>query len=160
MRRHSPPLPLCLSSLVLFAALAFAPGCGDPPNSLRGSIGSSHDLTFDSTRLIRYETLEVQLEYLKELEGGGHDVVVKVVFTTPAGGIPPGEEIDLVENDGIDARVFVAGDAFPLDRGTILFEEGGNEPGPARGRFDVIFENGRTLLGTFDTVLEDVRFGD
>lgn len=145
-----------------FAALSIVVGmaaCGDPPNHLEGSIESNVSLEFDRTRLIRYQSLTLQLEYLKALEGGGgDDVVVKVVLDTPEGGVVAGQEIDLKAQNGVVERVVAAGDTFPpFDVGNLTFDEGGNEPGPARGHFGVTFDNGRTLSGLFDVELEDVE---
>lgn len=159
MRLSRSPFVLALALVV--AGLA---ACGDPPNHLEGSIASNVSLDFDYTRLVRYEDLSVQLEYLKELEGAEddaaaqHDVVVKIVFDTPEGGIVNGEAIDLKEHDGVVERVVAAGDTLPpYDVGNITFDEGGNEPGPAKGSFAITFENGRTLNGLFDVELEDVK---
>lgn len=147
---------------IAFAAVATAAlsGCGNPPNHLEGSVESSVSLDFDETRMIRYQSLDIQLEYIKELEGSTTpDIVTKIVFATPDGGVPEGEPIDILANDGIVERVVAAGDNFPpLDQGRITFETGGNEPGPAVGDFALTFENGRTLNGNFDTELEDVDF--
>jgi hypothetical protein len=141
-------------ALVLVAA-----ACGDPPNHLEGSISSNVSLEFDHTRLIRYQDLSLQLEYLKTLEGGGgDDVVVKIVFDTPEGGVVAGEAIDLKAHDGVVERIVAEGDAFPpFDTGNITFDEGGNAPGPAKGSFAVTFDNGRTLNGLFEVELEDVE---
>lgn len=141
-------------ALFTFAVVA----CGDPPNHLEGSISSNVSLDFDRTRLIRYASLSMQLEYLKALEGGGgDDVVAKLVFDTPEGGVKNGEPIDLVAEDGVVERIVAEGDAFPpMDTGQLTFDLGGNEPGPAQGSFAVTFDNGRTLNGNFDVELEDV----
>ncbi len=145
------------------ASLAFVvvtAACGDPPNHLEGSISSNVSLAFDHTRLVRYQpTLALQLEYLQTLEGGGgDDVVAKIVLDTPEGGIVSGEPIDLAAHGGVVERVVAAGDTFPAyDTAHITFDEGGNEPGPAKGSFAVTFDNGRTLNGLFDVELEDVE---
>ena len=144
-----------LAALTLLVGLA---ACGDPPNHLEGSIGANVSLEFDRTRLVRYPTLALQLEYLKALEGGGDDIVAKLVFDTPEGGIKPGARIDLAEHNGVVERIVAAGDAFPAyDTAHVTFDEGGNDPGPANGSFAVTFENGRTLNGTFEVELEDVE---
>lgn len=143
-----------LFALAIFV-VTFA-GCGDPPNHLEGSISSNVSLDFDETRLIRYPDLAVQLEYLKVIETGS-DVVAKIVFDTPAGGVKNGEPIDLLAHDGVVERIVAAGDTFPpMDTGTLTFDEGGSAPGPASGSFAVTFDNGRTLNGQFDVELEDV----
>lgn len=151
MKLHHALLPALLAVL--------ASGCLQEPNRLEGSIGSSVSLEFDHTRLVRYiDSLTFQLEYLRALEGGGDDVVAKIVFDEPAGGVAVDKPIDLVSQDGVVERIVAAGDAFPLmDTGTLTFEQGGQEPGPAAGTFAVTFENGRTLNGAFSADLEDVQ---
>lgn len=153
-----PRLPRVLPRLTFGLALALvASACGDPPNHLEGSVSSNVSLEFDHTRLVRYPTLSIQLEYLKTLESGTDDVVAKIVFDTPEGGIPAGEPIDLAKHNGVVERVVAAGDTFPpFDTGNITFDEGGNDPGLAKGSFAVTFENGRTLNGLFEVELEDV----
>lgn len=148
--RHAIRL-FALANLVVTVA-----ACGDPPNHLEGSISSNVSLDFDETRLIRYPDLAVQLEYLKVIETGS-DVVAKIVFDTPEGGVKAGEPIDLLEHDGVVERIVAAGDTFPaMDTGTLTFDEGGDAPGPASGNFAVTFDNGRTLNGQFQVELEDV----
>ena len=145
--------------LALVASTAVA-GCADPPNHLEGSIDSSVSLVFDSTRMIRYSSLAIQLEYSKELEGSTTpDIIAKIVFDSPEGGVTEGSAIDLLEQNGIVERIVAEGDSFPpLDQGQLTFETGGNDPGPAVGDFAITFDNGRTLNGTFDVELEDVDF--
>lgn len=134
-------------------------GCVEEPNRLEGSIADTFDLRFDSTRLIRYESLDIQLEYLRALEGGGEDIVLKLVFATPEGGIPQGTAFDLDPTRDVAQHIVAAEDDFPaLERGKVTFEAGGNEPGPATGELALTFTNGKTLNGAFDTELEDVEF--
>jgi hypothetical protein len=147
------------SALAALSLLSGLLGCDDPPNHLEGSISSNVSLEFDDTRLIRFPSLALRLEYLKTLESGAEDIVARLVFDTPEGGIQAGERIDIAEHNGVVERVVAAGDGFPaFDTAHIIFDEGGNDPGPARGSFAVTFENGRTLNGKFDVELEDVDF--
>jgi hypothetical protein len=157
---HKPArFSLALLCLLGLAALGSA-GCEQPPNHLEGSIESNVSLDFDRTRLIRYTSLAMQLEYLKDIEDVQNpDIVCKVVFDTPEGGIVADEPIDILANNGKVERIVAASDTFPpLDVGFIEFAEGGNEEGPAVGEFHLTFDNGRTLNGWFETTLEDVDF--
>lgn len=143
------------ASLVLLLAV----GCGRPPNSLDGSIGASVDLAFDRVELRHFPSQErVQLDYLKDLEGGNiPDVVAKVVVGVPAGGFVIGEAHALDPASDVVERVVAKGDAYPdLERGQITFDEGGAAAGPAKGSFATTFVNGKTLNGTFDVEVEDV----
>jgi hypothetical protein len=148
------------AALIACASLVALTACGTPPNYLEGSIDSNVSLDFDSTRMIRYTSLAIQLEYIKALEGSETpDIVAKIVFDTPEGGIPQGEPIDLKGANAVVERIVAAGDNFPaLDTGRITFDEGGNDPGPAVGSFACTFDNGRTLNGDFDVEMEDVDF--
>lgn len=144
--------------VALFAALAA--GCPEAPNSLDGSISESFSLEFDRTEMRRFGGVTLQLDYLRDIEGASiPDVVCKIVFDTPEGGVVAGEAIDIVANDGIIERIAVGGEDYPeLELANITFDVGGNEPGPAAGSFVSTFENGKTLNGNFDTELEDVDF--
>lgn len=145
--------------LALVAAVGAGAGC-EQPNSLEGTISESFDLSFDTVELRRFNGVTLQLDYLRDVEGADiDDVVCKVVFDTPEGGIPAGEAIDITQHNGIVERIATGGDDFPgLDTANITFETGGNEPGPASGRFVVTFDTGKTLNGNFDTDMEDVTF--
>lgn len=156
-------LPRKPSPLSAFVALIFAlaiTGCGPEPNSLDGSIGEVVDLTFDQVQMRKFTSGTIQLDYLRAIEDTeSFDIVCKVVFDVPEGGIPAGEAIDIPANNGRIERVVVAGDEFPeIDNATITFESGGDDVGPATGEFGATFEGGRTLEGTFDTDLEAVDF--
>jgi hypothetical protein len=145
-----------LYALVGVVSLA---GCPSEPNSLEGSIDETMSLEFDRTEMRRFDGITIQLDYLKDLEGGDIDIVAKVVFDTPADGIVADEEIDILANNGIiERRASDNLDFPPLEQGAITFSSGGNEPGAAVGRFTATFDNGKTLGGNFDTELTDVEF--
>lgn len=145
---------------------AFGAGCPEGANTLDGSIKDSRDLTFDSVQL---RSLSDQgawdLQYLKKLEGGGNDdIVAKVAFTEPSGGIKLDEEIDLLDEeiDGVVQRNTANGssDAFPtgLEKGVITFTAGVKIGDTAKGEFAATFDNGKTLFGTFETEVTEANF--
>lgn len=143
-----------------FIAL-FVAGC-PASNTLTGSISQSHDLSFDTVALkLLTGQLAYELKYLLPLEGGGEDVVAKIVFNQPAGGVVVDQEIDLVAVAGRVERVTAANDPFPagLTTAQATFSVGGNEGGESTaGKFAATFDNGKTLNGSFETVLEIVDF--
>jgi hypothetical protein len=153
--------------VVLAACIAaFGAGCPEAPNFLDGSIKDSRDLTFDSVQL---RSLSDQgawdLQYLKKLEGGGNDdIVAKIAFTEPAGGIKLDEEIDLLDEeiDGVVQRNTAAGnsDTFPagLEKGVITFTAGVKVGDTAKGEFAATFDNGKTLFGAFETEVTEANF--
>jgi hypothetical protein len=149
---------LVFCSLVI---CCFAVGC-DEPNTLTGSISQSHDLTFDDVSLRLFsEQGTYELKYTKALEGGGDDVVAKVVFDQPEGGVTADDELDLLALHGTIERITAADDPFPdgLDKANAVFSAGGNDDGEdSVGEFSSTFANGKTLNGTFSTPLEVVDF--
>jgi hypothetical protein len=154
-------MPLKVSVLAV-ALAATGTGCAEP-NSLTGSIDQSHDLTFDQT-VLTFLTGQAayELKYLLALEGGsGDDVVAKIVFDAPAGGISAGDELDLLSLNGKVERITAANDPFPasLDKGVLTFTAAGSAEGDQNtGEFATTFDNGKTLNGTFDVELTVVDF--
>lgn len=149
-----------LSTLLFALTLPLGAATCEGGNTLDGSISEVVDLTFDEVQMRRFSSGAIQLDYLRAIEDTGtFDVVCKVVFDTPEGGIVVDEPIDIVANGGIIERVVAANETFPaLDTANITFFTGGQDPGPVTGEFVSTFENGRTLNGTFETELEDVDF--
>jgi hypothetical protein len=157
-------LRLCLRPCLLMTLLASAglSACAEE-TTLTGSIGTSHDLVFDAVALRLFtDQRAFELRYMRDLGGGGQDVVTKIVFDVPDGGVVLGDDIDLLAHDGVVQRVTASNDPFPpLQRGTMTFLAGGIEDGDeTSGRFATTFDNGRTLNGTFAAPLEAVRFDD
>jgi hypothetical protein len=149
-------------SAVVLASASFAGGCAEQ-TTLTGSIGTSHDLTFDDVTLRRLTDQQAfELKYLRALDGGGDDIVAKIVFDAPAGGVVLDEAIDLVEQNGVVERITARNDPFPpLQTGTLTFTAGGVDDGDdTRGRFNTTFDNGRTLNGTFAVPLAFASFDD
>lgn len=137
-----------------------AVGCAEP-NSLSGSIDSSHDLTFDAVGLRLFTDQQAyELKYTKLLDSGDTDVVAKVVFDVPSESVALGTAIDLLNTNGKVERITAANDPFPeLESGSITFTAGGADEGAATtGEFASTFTNGRTLNGTFDAELEFASF--
>ncbi len=143
----------------LVAALLVCSACPEQPNSLEGSIDESFDLSFDRTEL-KLVAGYLRLEYLQDIEGSDQPAVIcRVIVPPPEGGVVAGEAIDIVPPDGVIERRAGGGEDFPdIDTASITFEEGGNEAGPASGRFISTFTTGKTLNGNFDTELEVVAF--
>ena len=105
------------------------------------------------------------LQYLKELEAGGDDdIVAKIAFTEPEGGVKLDSAIDLLDEaiDGVVQRNTAAGtsDGFPdeLTKGTITFTKGVKVKETAVGEFAATFENGKTLFGAFDIEVSEASF--
>ncbi len=148
-----------VAAVVVVAGLGGV-GCAQP-NSLSGSIGSSHDITFDAVGLRLFTDQQAyELKYTKLLDSGDTDVVAKVVFDVPSASVAAGTAIDLLENNGKVERITAANDPFPdLASGSITFTAGGADEGSTTtGEFASTFANGRTLNGTFDTELEFASF--
>lgn len=146
-------------ALALVSA-ALSGGCAEQ-TTLTGSIGSSHDLAFDDVTLRLFtDQGAYELKYLHALDGGGDDVVAKVVFDAPEGGVVLGDDIDLVGQNGVVERITAKNDPFPtMQTGTLTFTAGGVDDGDdTRGHFNTTFDNGRTLNGTFATTLQHASF--
>jgi len=148
------------AALVSVAAL-FGLGCAEP-NTLSGSISQSHDLTFEEVQLRLLSGQAVyELQYLLPLEGGGNDVIAKIVFNQPEGGIKLGDELDLKTLNVKVERITAGNDPFPagLEKAVATFTEGGSDDGEAtKGEFSSTFDNGKTLNGTFEGDLEVIDF--
>jgi hypothetical protein len=144
-------LPLCV----------LANGCGEPPNHLEGSIDESHSLAFDTVKLqLLTSQARYEFRYEKTLEGGGIDVVAKLVFDQPAGGVVLNQAIDLITVDAVVQRVTVANDPFPDFRsGQVEFSAGAiNQDEQTTGTWTTTLENGKTLNGGFDGPLDVIAF--
>jgi hypothetical protein len=143
-------------------ALTLGSGCGKEPNHLEGSVESSHALDFTDVSLtLLTRQARFELRYDKALEGGGgNDVVVKLVFDQPAGGVVLNTNIDLTQADAVLDRVTVANDKLPdLRQGLVRFSQGAATDGEQTiGEFSTTLENGTTLNGGFDTALSVVDF--
>ena len=151
---------LLTATLVVTPMLLGMQACGPGPNSLDGSIGEVVDLTFDQVQMRQFTSGTIQLDYLRSIEDTeDFDIVCKVVFDIPEGGINVDTPIDIPANNGRIERVVVAQYAFPeIYTANITFTSGGDAPGPVVGEFGATFEGGRTLEGTFDTDLEEIDF--
>ena len=147
---------VCVFMSVLLAAM----GC-EEPNSLTGSITDSHDLAFDTVRLRFFTDQQAyELRYEKALEGGAQDIVAKVVFDVPEGGIVLESAIDLLPLGGQVERITAKNDPFPgVERADVTFTAGGVDDGDATtGAWGATFDNGKTINGTFDVTLEHASF--
>ena len=147
---------VCAFASVLLATM----GC-EEPNSLTGSITDSHDLAFDTVRLRLFTDQEAyELRYEKALEGGAQDIVAKVVFDVPAGGIVIDSAIDLLPLEGRVERITAKNDPFPgVERADVTFTAGGVDDGDdTTGAWGATFDNGKTISGTFEVTLEHASF--
>lgn len=158
-------LLLSLSLSLSFAALLT--GCPPPPNFLDGSVKTSHDLSFDSDELrFLSDQKTFQLSYFKLLDpkkpSGDVDVVVKVTFNAPAGGVVVDKAIDL--NDpaikGKVERVTSKNDPFPdtMRKGQVIFHSKAAVGAQVTGEFEVTFDNGETLDGGFQVAETEASF--
>ena len=143
--------------LAVFAAIVLATACGDG-NSLEGSISDSFSLDFDRVR-IRKQAPELLIEYLKKHDGGT-DKVCKVVVNTE--GMSLGGNTNIRGPTFLDrvtvTRVAATGGDFPdVDSGSMHFDTYEfRDGGDMKGRFDVLFVNGRTLNGDFEGKVDTV----
>jgi len=148
---------LFVSSLVVSSVLG---GCAGP-DSLTGSIDQSHSLAFDTVGLRLFTDQNAyELKYEKALDSGDNDVVAKVVFDAPEGGVVLDQEITLVAGEAQVERITAKNDPFPgLDEGKISFSAGGVVDGElSTGEFSALFVNGKSLQGTFSVVLSHTSF--
>jgi hypothetical protein len=156
-------------ALAGLAAIALAQSaCGNPPNFLDGSIKTSHSLDFDEVEL-RYLSDQgvYQIVYTDTLENeageqGGQDIVAKITFNEPEGGVKVDKAIDLTtaESAAVVERVTAKNDPFPssFDIGSVTFHSAATVGKEVTGEFAVTFSNGKTLNGGFEAKLEDVAF--
>ena len=156
MRRSS----FAVAAAFVAVSASFLGGCA-ADNTLTGSIGTSHDLTFDDVTLrIFGDQQAIELKYLHALEGGGDDIVAKVVFDEPDGRVDLDEDIDLVGHNGVVERITAKNDPFPaMQSGTLTFTAADDQQF-IRGHFNTTFENGRTLNGTFAATMTEASFDD
>lgn len=146
--------------LVIWSALGLPfTGCVEPPNLLDGSIeGGGFSLTFEEVRIRSYpDTGELQIEYLRPAEEEeALDVIVALIIDVPDGGVPLNAEIDFEQVNAVVDRHVTGGDSFPpVERGRILFTAGGGIGEQTTGDFSLMFDNGRTLRGRFDAIVEE-----
>jgi hypothetical protein len=138
--------------------------CDKGPNYLEGSVGDSHNLTFNSVSL-RYipDQLVYQLAYFNSLESGGADTVAKITFNEPAGGAVANTPISLIapEAGATIERITAGDDAFPptLREGQFTFFDDPIVGNVVSGEFASTFEeNGKTLNGGFKIELTECSF--
>ena len=139
---------------------ALGAGCAEP-NSLSGSITDSHDLSFDTVQLRLFTDQQAwELRYEKALDSGDQDIVAKVVFDVPEGGLVLDAPIDVLAEDGRIERITAKNDPFPsVEDADATFTAGGVEDGAATtGTWGATFDNGKTISGTFEATLEHASF--
>jgi len=153
-----------MSRTLFIAALvvgsAAGAGCAEP-NTLTGSITDSHDLSFDTVQLRLFTDQQAyELRYEKALESGDQDIVAKVVFDVPEGGVVLDEQFDVLAEDGRVERITAKNDPFPsVEDADFTFTAGGVEDGAATtGSWGATFDNGKTISGTFEATLEHASF--
>lgn len=136
------------------ALVVLSSACPDEPNSLEGSMDELFDLSFKEVRIRQYQSsvVSMQVEYMRPSEdGSAMDIVAQLTFTEPEGGFPSDVDITFDQVDGRVHRIAV-GDDFPdIQEGHLTLYQGGNDVDQrTSGEFSAIFENRRTLRGTFD----------
>jgi hypothetical protein len=150
--------PIIVALAVVGSALGA--GCAEP-NTLTGSITDSHDLSFDTVQLRLFTDQQAyELRYEKALESGDQDIVAKVVFDVPEGGVVLDEQFDVLAEDGRVERITAKNDPFPsVEDADFIFTAGGVEDGAATtGSWGATFDNGKTISGTFEAALEHASF--
>ena len=133
--------------------LAFAgAGCGGTGNDLWGSIGELFPLDFDKLAILKQDDA-LRLEYTKTTSNG-IDKVLKLTLITTGLGLQDGSDLRdeaFVSAVTIERLVTDGGDFPTASAGQIHFERFGfTEGGTITGDFTVLFDDGRTLFGTFD----------
>jgi hypothetical protein len=145
-RRHVAPMGL------LIGVAAGVAGCGNAANDLWGSVGEEYTLEFDSVAILKQGDA-LRIEYTKAA-ANGIDKVLKLTLMTTG--------LDLHAGSDLRGETFLS--AVTVER---LVTEGGNFPtvsagqlhfqsfdfiegGSVTGDFTILFDNGRTLFGTFD----------
>ncbi|MEZ4272562.1 MAG: hypothetical protein R3C68_14380 [Myxococcota bacterium] len=130
------------------------------PNSLSGSIGESFSLDFDQVQIRRQDDT-VLVEYLSFLNNGATEKVVKLVFEDT-------ELLNLASTKKVSGDQFLqhvtvsrvansGGDFPPIKTGRANFRKFKLADGSrVDGDFEIVFEVGRTLSGTFDGSLQEV----
>lgn len=147
-------------------ALGLISAACDPGNKLEGSINEVYDLDFDFIR-VRKQSETLLIEYIKEITGGenkalkivleGHALLDENQVPIPLVGGLTVEGEDFHRTVTI-SRVTPTGSDFPpvengiLRFGRLIFEDGGE----VHGSFDIAFENGRTMSGTFVGRIEEI----
>lgn len=140
-------------------------GCGGG-NALHGSIGESYDLDFDVVR-IRGQNEALIIEFVK-LVPGGENKALKIVVEGRLLVEENGARVMMASGLAIDrdlffravtiSRVSTTGAEFPaVEDGRMFFTSLElYATGRVEGNFDIVFENGRTMSGSFMGVLEVV----
>ncbi len=153
----------CAAALFAAALGVLAPGCGRE-NTLEGSLGDVVSLGFESVE-VAVTTGSVVVSYYRP-QGGGRDVVLKLVVGISPAIVPPGQELDLsprpdgtpnavctraVVGDPIHTLAAVLTGTFTLDRVPVVDQ-------PVSGSFRVTLGEGgeagkgRNAFGTFKVV--------
>lgn len=137
----------------LVTMMLLVASCGDA-NQLWGSIREDHPMEFDRVEVVR-QGHALRIEYIRD-RGRDSEWVCKLTLDT--------EGLDLCDHAEITATSFAervvvernADDALPRYTGGLLyFERYGASPGRAiEGDFNVLFDNGRNLAGSFATQLQ------
>jgi hypothetical protein len=142
-----------LASLAWLACLACF-GCSSDSNTLTGSMSQMYDLSFDSVNIILQGT-SVAIKYV----GSSGDPAVLVVDIANIANVA-GSSIDLTQLDsgqrrGVLQRVATVTTDFPLQRGTVVFNQVPQVGSPLSGHFATTLSNpaGYTLDGDFSATV-------
>jgi hypothetical protein len=138
--------------LALLGTCAAIMGCGGPGNSLSGSISESFSLDFDVVQ-VRKQDLALIIEYIKNVQGGTNKACKLVVDTS---------NLAITSNSNIKGDTFLkrvtvsrvaptGGDFDKMKSGSMHFDDYSfKDGGSMAGTFDAIFDNGRTIHGSFE----------
>lgn len=134
-----------------------ATACSDKENTLEGSISKDFSLEFDYVEINKLGCM-VQIAYIKQ---GALGQTVPCMLLIDTDHATLGEDVWIEGNRFLDnVQVFrfdMTGSGFPaIDSGSLYFSDFGMDAGDrVRGEFEVDFDNGRDLNGTFENKLKD-----
>ncbi len=143
-------LSFLLSSLALV-------GCSGDSNKLFGSLSQMYDLGFNSVTIL-LQGASVSVEYVST-SGMGGDPAVLIVDTANIANVA-GSAIDLTQLDngaprGVVQRIGTVTTDFPIERGTVTFDQTPQVGQKLSGNFAATFTNpsGYTLDGDFSATV-------
>lgn len=151
-----------MKQAVAIGALLFAGvSCSEDTNKLSGSMSQVYDLGFDRVDLVR-QGESISVEYVRG-SGAGAGKTAKLVVNLAGLAQVAGVSIDLTEvvggsPRGTLQRVQSVTTDYPIQRGTIVFEQAPDPGAEVSGHFNTTLANpaGRTLNGEFSAKVTTV----
>lgn len=148
-------------ALAMGALLLASAACSDDENKLSGSMSQVYDLGFDRVDLIRQGD-SISVEYVRG-DGPGAGKTAKLVVNLAGIAEVGGKSIDLTEvvggaPRGTLQRVQSVTTDYPIQRGTIVFDQAPDPGAEVSGHFNTTVSNpaGRTLNGEFSAKVTTV----